>query len=93
MENHELIYTLQKLLPGSLPGKDYTVQTEYQPDGVTVLTPARIATWSLPMDPPDIEVLGTYWTNTYSDMLDAEESTAIAAEEARVAQVVANAII
>jgi hypothetical protein len=94
MENHHMVWMLQKLLPGSIPGKDYVLKTEYDPDGVTVVVPSEVLEWKLPNVPqPSQETLVNYWENTYQAQWEQMIAEQDAAEAARIAAVAANALL
>ena len=93
-ENFHLVYMLMKLLPGTRPGVDFTVATDYEADGETLMNHAVIENWYLTglTQPTDAE-LKVFWDTTYKATYKAEEDAADLAEANRITAVVANALI
>lgn len=94
MENHHMVWMLQKLLPGSIPGTDYVLKTEYDQDGVTVVVPSEILEWKISTVPqPSQETLISYWENTYQLQWEQMIAEQDAAEAARIQAVALNALL
>ena len=94
MENQHLVFMLQKLLPGSYPGKDYQVITQYADDGVTVVTEASIYEWNLPgVTQPTQETLSGLWTSTYESQYNTHMLNVQAEETARLQEVADNSLL
>lgn len=93
-DNTRMLFMMQKLLPGSIPGVDYQVTTQYAEDGVTIAQDSQISFWNLEgLEQPSNEVIDSYWTNTYSALWDAHLVSLQEAEAARKAKVITDAII
>lgn len=94
MENHHLIFMLDKLLPGSMGGFDYEVITQYAPDGVTIEVEAQIHAWKLDTVPqPTQETLVSLWESTYDAAYIADMAEQTAVEEARIQGIVDNSLL
>lgn len=94
MENHHLVYMLEKLLPGSLPGADYECITEYEADGTTVKTGAQIHSWSLSnISQPSQSVLQNHWDTTYKAQYDTLIAQRDTAEANRIASVESDSLL
>ena len=94
MENHHLVFMLEKLLPGSIPGTDYECITEYETDGTTVKTGAQIHSWSLSgVTQPSQTVLQNHWDTTYKAQHDTVVSNQATAEANRITSVVNDSLL
>ena len=92
-DNQQLLFVLEKLLPGSIAGTDFQVATVYEADGVTIKEDAKLVRWSLDLTQPTDDQINNYWNSTYSTLWDQGVAAAEASEVARRAKVVIDAII
>ena len=94
MENQHMVFMLERLLPNSIAGIDYECITEYEADGETVKTGARIHSWNLSGIPqPEQATLQNHWDTTYKAQYDTLISNRETAEVNRVASVVNDSLL